>query len=233
MLAAREAGAGAKVIEALPEPRPPENRRACGASREAIGHGAGGEERYQWASDIGGGRRTRATATARPHAPEPPTLRSELRFSRENRCDRQPDIGMRAELGGAGIAVIGATAHVRSPLGGSPRKELPGHLRHHSRVHAVRSRHPRVGCRCAGLGLFCLQTGNDTVSRCSGSQLALARSPGPPATLGRRSTGSKVIRWRGSCFSSAEAFVPRSSRRRAAESRCKTFQPNSCNAVVF
>jgi hypothetical protein len=129
-------------------------------------------------------------------APTPLTPRSESRFSRENRCDRQPDIGMRAELGSAGIAVIGATAHARSPLGGSPRKELPGHLRHHSRVHAARSRHPRVGCRCAGLGLFCLQTGNDAVSRCSGSQLALARSPGPPATLGRRSTGSKVIRWR-------------------------------------
>ena len=98
MLAAREAGAGAKVIEASPEPEPLENseHRRLPRSVPRSENGA-----RIWA-------RRRKT---RPHAPEPPTPRSELRFSRENRCDRQPDIGMRAELSGAGIAVIGATAH--------------------------------------------------------------------------------------------------------------------------
>ena len=33
-------------------------------------------------------------------------------------------------------------------------QELPGHLRNHSRVHAARSRHPRVGCSLGWPGTF-------------------------------------------------------------------------------
>jgi hypothetical protein len=109
-------------------------------------------------------------------------------------------------------------------------QELPGHLRNHSRVHAARSRHPRVGCSLGWPGTFLPA---DRQRNCQ-SMLGKSASVGEVAsTTGH--TRQTVYRSKGdpvaavAAFHQPRDFVPRSSpgRRRAAESHCKTFQPKN------